>query len=60
MLVAEVLKSAAPRAMRQGEIRRALQDKGKTMSFPSIGYSLRQLAARNAARQVENSNYREG
>ena len=55
VLIAEVLKSAAPRALRQAEIRRALQDKGKTMSFPSIGYSLRQLAARNAARQVGNS-----
>ena len=55
VLVSEVLKSAAPRALRQAEIRRALQDKGKTMSFPSIGYSLRQLVARNAARQVGRS-----
>ena len=55
VLVAEVLKSAAPGALRQAEIRRALQDKGKTMSFPSIGYSLRQLVARDAARQVGNS-----
>jgi len=52
LLVAEVLKSASPRPMRAAEIRRALQESGKTMSFPSIGYSLRQLAARNAARQV--------
>ena len=52
VLVSEVLKSAAPRALRQAEIRRALQDKGKTMSFPSIGYSLRQLVAQNTARQV--------
>jgi hypothetical protein len=51
LLVAEVLKSASPRALRAGEIRRALQENGKTMSFPSIGYSLRQLAARNAAKQ---------
>ena len=55
VLVAEVLKSAAPRALRQAEIRRALQESGTTMSFPSIGYSLRQLAARNAARQVGNT-----
>lgn len=55
VLVSEVLKSAAPRALRQAEIRRALQDKGKTMSFPSIGYSLRQLVARNGARQVGRS-----
>jgi hypothetical protein len=55
LLVAEVLKSASPRALRAAEIRRALQESGKTMSFPSIGYSLRQLAARNAARQVGHS-----
>ena len=55
VLVAEVLKSAAPRALHQADIRRALQDNGKAISFPSIGYSLRQLAARNAARQVGNS-----
>lgn len=54
LLVAEVLKSASPRALRAGEIRRALQENGKTMSYPSIGYSLRQLAARNAAQQVGN------
>jgi len=52
VLVSAVLKSAAPRALRQAEIRRALQDNRKTMSFPSIGYSLRQLVAHNAARQV--------
>ena len=55
ILVAGVLKSAAPRALRAAEIRKALQDKGKTMSFPSIGYSLRQLAARDAAKQVGRS-----
>ena len=47
--------SAAPRAFGQAEIRRALQEKRKTMSFPSIGYSLRQLVAHNAARQVGSS-----
>ena len=63
MLVGEVLKAAAPKALKAAEIRRALQGKGSTMSFTSIGYSLRQLAARNAARQVGNSktwSYREG
>ena len=55
VLVSAVLKSAAPRALRQSEIRRALQDNRKTMSFPSIGYSLRQLVAHNAARQVGSS-----
>lgn len=51
VLVMEVLKAAAPRALRQAEIRKALQAKGKVMSFPSIGYSLRQLAARDAAKR---------
>ena len=51
LLVAEVLKSVAPRALRQAEIRRALQNNGTNMSFPSIGYSLRQLEARKAAKQ---------
>lgn len=55
VLVAEVLESAAPKALRQAEIRRALEEKGKTMSFPSIGYSLRQLVTRDAARQVGNT-----
>ena len=55
VLVSAVLKSAAPRALRQAEIRRALQDNRKTMSFASIGYSLRQLVAHNAARQVGSS-----
>jgi len=55
VLVSEVLKSQAPRALRQAEIRRALEAKGTTLSFPSIRYALEQLAARDAARQVGNS-----
>jgi len=58
VLISEVLKAAAPRALRQAEIRRALQDKGKTMSFPSIGYSLRQLTARNALKQGSGKSWR--
>ena len=50
-LVAEVLRSVAPRALRPAEIRRTLQGNGTTISFPSIGYSLKQLAARSAAKQ---------
>ena len=49
--------------MRQAEIRRALQDKGTTLSYPAIGRSLGQPVTRNAARQVGNSKmwpYREG
>jgi repressor of nif and glnA expression len=53
--VSEVLKSLAPRALRQAEIRRALEANGATLSFPSIRYALEQLAARDAARQVGNS-----
>ena len=41
VLVSEVLKSAAPRTLREAEIHRALQDRGRTVSFPSISYSLR-------------------
>jgi|GEM_PF-1155349 len=51
VLVSEVLKSLAPNALRQAEIRRALEANGTTLSFPSIRYALEQLAARNAARQ---------
>ena len=54
-LVSEVLKAAAPKALRASEIRRALQDKDRTMSFTSIGYSLRRLAACHAARQIGHS-----
>jgi len=50
-LVAEVLRSAAPRALRPAEIRRTLLGNGTTISFPSIGYSLKQLAARSAAKR---------
>jgi hypothetical protein len=55
VLVSEVLKSLAPNALRQAEIRRALEANGTMLSFPSIRYALEQLAARNAARQVGHS-----
>lgn len=54
-MVQEILKTAAPRAVRQAQIRKALQAKGVTLAFPSIGHALGQLAARKAARQVGNS-----
>jgi hypothetical protein len=53
-LVGEVLRSVAPRALRPAEIRRTLQGNGMTISFPSIGYSLKQLAARSAAKQGDD------
>ena len=54
-MVQEILKAAAPRAVRQAEIRRALQAKGVTLAFPSIGHALGQLEGRKAAKQVGKS-----
>src|SRR5436305_13616895 len=50
--VEEVLKAARPRGVRPADIRKALQKKRITISFPSLGGALRQLEARNAAKQV--------
>jgi len=59
VMVEKVLKAAGPRAVRAAEIRKALQDNGITVSFPSIHGALRQLEARNAAKQVgEGKNWR--
>jgi hypothetical protein len=41
--------------MRPAEIRRALQDKGVTIAFASIGHALGQLEARDAAERVGGS-----
>jgi hypothetical protein len=55
-MIAEVLKSMAPRAVRPAEIRAALQrDKGVAMAFTSIRHALGQLEARQTAEQVGNS-----
>jgi hypothetical protein len=54
-LIEEILQALAPRAVRPAEIRKALQDKGVTMAFASIGHALGQLEARNAAEQVGDS-----
>ena len=54
-LIGEILQASAPHAMRQAAIRRALQDKGVTMTFASIGHALGQLEARSAAEQVGNT-----
>jgi len=47
-----ILKAASPRRMRQAEIRKALQVKGVSLAYPSIGHALGQLEARKAAKQV--------
>jgi len=53
--VEEILKAASPRAVRPAAIRKALQEKGVVISFPSLRHALQQLAARKAARQAGNS-----
>src|SRR5207248_1577930 len=53
--VEEILKAASPGAVRPAAIRKALQEKGMTISFPSLRHALQQLTARKAARQVGNS-----
>jgi hypothetical protein len=53
--VEEILKAMSPRAVRPATIRKALQEKGMTISFPSLRHALQQLTARKAARQVGNS-----
>ena len=53
--IGEVLQAAAPRALRQAEIRKALQDKGVELAFTSIRHALGQLVARNSAEQVGDS-----
>ena len=55
-MIAEILQSVAPRAVRPAEIRAALQrDKGVSMAFTSIRHALGQLEARQTAEQVGNS-----
>jgi hypothetical protein len=54
-LIGEILQASAPHFMRQAAIRKALQDKGVTMAFASIGHALGQLEARRAAERVGNT-----
>ena len=54
-MIQEILKAAAPRAVRQAEIRRTLEGRGVSLPYPSIGHALGQLRARKAARQVGKS-----
>jgi hypothetical protein len=55
LIIEEILKAMAPSPVRPAEIRKALQDNGVAISFPSIHHALRQLEARNAAEQVGDS-----
>ena len=54
-MIQKILKKAAPRAVRQADIRRALQHQGVSVAYPSIGHALGQLKARKAAKQVGKS-----
>ena len=54
-MIQEILKRAAPRAVRQAEIRRSLEERGVSLAYPSIGQALGQLKARKAAKQVGKS-----
>jgi type II secretory pathway pseudopilin PulG len=54
-MVQEILQKAAPRAVRQADIRRALEHRGVSLPYPSIGHALGQLKARKAAKQVGKS-----
>jgi len=54
-MIGEILKAAAPRAVRPAEIRKALQDNGVAMAFTSIRHALGQLEKGNAAEQVGDS-----
>jgi hypothetical protein len=55
LIIEEILKAMAPSGVRPAEIRKAIQDNGVAISFPSIDHALRQLEARNAAEQVPDS-----
>src|SRR6195256_6355617 len=55
LIIEEILEAMAPSPVRPAEIRKALQDNGVAISFPSIHHALRQLEARNAAEQVGGS-----
>jgi hypothetical protein len=55
LIIEEILKAMSPSPVRPAEIRKALQDNGVAISFPSIHHALRQLEARNAAEQVGDS-----
>jgi hypothetical protein len=54
-----VLRTLGPQAVRQGEIRAALQrDKGVSLAFTSIRHALGQLEARKAVEQDGNGGWR--
>jgi hypothetical protein len=58
-LVEEVVRALGPQAIRQGDIRAALQrDKGVSLTFTSIRYALGQLEARKAVEQDGKGGWR--
>jgi hypothetical protein len=57
--VEEVLRALAPQAVRQGDIRAALQhDKSVSLSYTSIRHALRQLEGRKVVEQDGNGGWR--
>jgi hypothetical protein len=53
------MRALAPRAVRQGEIRAALQrDKGVSLAYASIRHALGQLEGRKAVEQDGNGGWR--
>jgi hypothetical protein len=58
LMIEEILKAAAPSALRPAAIRKALQDKGVSISFASISQALGQLQRRNAAEQWDSKTWR--
>lgn len=54
-MIEAILEAAAPRALRQAQIRKALQEKGKDAAFTSIRHALSQLERGGAAEQVGDS-----
>lgn len=54
-IIQEIVEAAAPRALRQAEIRKALQERGSKLAFTSIRHALAQFGARNAAVPVGTS-----
>ena len=53
--IQEVLQAAAPRTLRQAEIRKALHEKGVEVSFTSLRHAPGQLEARQAASRWETA-----
>jgi len=57
-MIEQILKSAAPRTVRQADIRKALHEKGISLAFTSIRHALGQLQARKLARHGKSGTWR--